>query len=159
MGADAELVATMKRSIATADTIVGQFIDFARVGAEEVSERLDLAVLTRQVAIDMLPPEQLHLDVLDSCHIRGRPVTLRRAIMNLLDNAAKYAGGPNRGPPAPARQGGGIGSSRPGPGHSRSAARRTHPAIHPCRPQRQQWSWPGNCRPHRPSAWWPPNFA
>lgn len=91
--ADAELVATMKRSIASSDAIVGQFIDFARVGTEETPERLDLAVLARQVATDVLQPGQLHLDTPDNCDIRGRPVALRRAIMNLVDNAAKYAGG------------------------------------------------------------------
>lgn len=93
-GIDAELVATMKRSIAAADAIVSQFLDFARVGADESEEEVDLAALARQTALDLLPPERLDLDLPASgCTLRARPVALRRAVMNLVDNAVTHAGG------------------------------------------------------------------
>lgn len=92
--ADAELLASMKRSIATADAIVGQFIDYVRVGSDESPEDLDLTALARRVALDAMLGERLQLDLLPAtCPLRGRPVALRRAVMNLLDNAARHADG------------------------------------------------------------------
>lgn len=91
--ADAELVDTMKRSIATADAIVGQFIDFARVGTDEVPETVDLTALVQRAALDAMPADRLQFELPVSCAMQGRPVALRRAVMNLVDNAARHAGG------------------------------------------------------------------
>jgi two-component system osmolarity sensor histidine kinase EnvZ len=94
-GADEPLQAGMTTDIDEMDQVIGQFLDFAR-GEDEKDEAVDLDALVR--------------DVLDHYALLGRKVTLlgdaqagtwrlrrlsvRRAIINLVDNALRHAGEP-----------------------------------------------------------------
>lgn len=85
----------MERDIDELDAIVGQFIDFVRDGRDEPAEPVDLVALLRAVADDearhgrewalRLPPEAT---------LPARPLALRRALANLLDNAARHGAAP-----------------------------------------------------------------
>jgi two-component system osmolarity sensor histidine kinase EnvZ len=94
-GADEPLLAGMTTDIDEMDQVIGQFLDFAR-GEDEKDEAVDLDALLR--------------DVLEHYALLGRNVTLlgepqagtwrlrrlsvRRAIINLVDNALRHAGEP-----------------------------------------------------------------
>jgi len=94
--ADESLKQGMSADIEDMDRILGQFLDFARdgqTGGEQAVE-VDLAALTGEiverqrrfghaVSADLAPLPPLQL----------RPLALRRAIANLLDNALRYGGG------------------------------------------------------------------
>lgn len=85
----------MEHDIDELDAIVGQFIDFVRDGRDEPAESVDLVALLRSVADDearhgrewalRLPPEAT---------APARPLALRRALANLLDNAARHGAAP-----------------------------------------------------------------
>jgi two-component system osmolarity sensor histidine kinase EnvZ len=80
------------------DRIIGQFLDFARLGEQggsEAADTVDLGALALELvehyrrighAIDA------RLDTGIALH--GRPKALRRAIANLVDNALRYGGDP-----------------------------------------------------------------
>ena len=94
-GADEPTRAGMSTDIEEMDQVIGQFLDFAR-GEDERDEAVDLDALLR--------------DVLDHYALLGRDVTLlgepaagtlqlrrlsvRRAVINLVDNALRHAGEP-----------------------------------------------------------------
>ena len=94
-GADEPTRAGMSTDIEEMDQVIGQFLDFAR-GEDEKDEAVDLDALLR--------------DVLDHYALLGRNVTLlgepkagtwqlrrlgvRRAVINLVDNALRHAGEP-----------------------------------------------------------------
>ena len=83
--------------------MIGQFLDFARAGRDESSlteTELDLTELGAElhahysslghhITLDMPAPVYAHL----------RPAALKRALMNLIENALRYAG-VNGAPPA-----------------------------------------------------------
>jgi two-component system osmolarity sensor histidine kinase EnvZ len=84
-----ELITGMQRNIAAADAIIGQFIDFARMGGDEAQQLCDINEIIGDVvrsagkekvaaAPGALPP------------IACRPLALRRAIANLVENALRY---------------------------------------------------------------------
>ena len=89
---DAELIAMMVRNIATADAVIDQFIDFARLGSDESLSTCDLGELARDVAGTAAAP-QLRLDLADLAPYTCRPVALRRAVANLVENALRYGAG------------------------------------------------------------------
>lgn len=94
-GGDRAVAEGMNADIDEIDQVIGQFLDFAR-GDSEARVPADLDALVREVA--------------EHYARRGRPVTLaappragvlplarlsvRRAVMNLVDNALRYASGP-----------------------------------------------------------------
>ena len=92
-GADATLIDSMIRSIDTADAVIGQFIDFARIGSDEELQWCDPVELATSIgeeysgkrdcrmALELHPVEPLLI----------RPVALRRAVANLVENACRYA--------------------------------------------------------------------
>ena len=69
------------------------------MGAQQGFERLDLARLAREVTAEWVPKAlaagiDLGLDEhsSDCCWVHGHPTLLREALVNLLDNALRYAG-------------------------------------------------------------------
>ncbi|MBS1196467.1 MAG: periplasmic sensory histidine protein kinase [Proteobacteria bacterium] len=86
---DAELIAGMIRNIAVADAIVGQFIDFARQGDDEAVSLCDINEMARDVVATAAGKVQLELSGVSP--LLCRPVALRRAIANLIDNALRYS--------------------------------------------------------------------
>ncbi|MCB1956312.1 MAG: HAMP domain-containing protein [Rhodocyclaceae bacterium] len=76
------------------DRIIGQFVDFARDGHSETRKNVDLA--------EMLADLDAHYERLgksvrfripEPVEVPGRPLGLRRAVTNLIDNALRYAPG------------------------------------------------------------------
>ena len=90
-GSDEALKQGMIADIADMDSIIGQFLDFARTQSEEPAEPTDLAALAREVV-----EHQLHLGDAVQANIEPVPVCalrrmgIKRLISNLLDNALAY---------------------------------------------------------------------
>lgn len=94
-GADASLIESMIRSIDTADAVIGQFIEFARIGSDEQAQWCDPAELVTSVGEEFAGRSNcaVKLDLQPAPALRVRPVALRRAIANLVENACRYAPG------------------------------------------------------------------
>jgi two-component system osmolarity sensor histidine kinase EnvZ len=81
----------MIADIAEMDSIIGQFLDFARIESEEPLEPTDLAALAREVA-----ERQQRLGHTMQLHIQAVPeqalrrMSIKRLISNLVDNAIAY---------------------------------------------------------------------
>ena len=88
---DPELVESMVRNIAAADGVIDQFIAFARLGSDEALQTCDLGEMARDVAKAAAAPLRLQLAPLPA--IECRPVALRRALANLVENALRHGGG------------------------------------------------------------------
>jgi len=74
------------------DAVVGQFLDYARLGEQEVIAECDLAELAGSAAAPYAS-HGVQLELADLPPVRVRPLLLKRALANLLDNAVKYGGG------------------------------------------------------------------
>jgi two-component system osmolarity sensor histidine kinase EnvZ len=90
---DPELTADMVRDIEDMDAILDQFMAFVRDGRDEPPQQLDLSALVREV----VEPYNQHaeqvrlcLQQLPPCSLR--PVSIKRLLSNLIDNALRYAG-------------------------------------------------------------------
>ncbi|GHT92091.1 two-component sensor histidine kinase [Betaproteobacteria bacterium] len=92
-GAPESEIAAMVVDIEAMDRIIGQFLDFGRGIPHDPVQQFDLAALVhelilpyklRDIAIELETPPQLL--------VHGRPLPLRRALTNLVDNALRYAG-------------------------------------------------------------------
>jgi two-component system osmolarity sensor histidine kinase EnvZ len=92
--ADAEARAGMEADIAEMDRTIGQFLDFARPASTAQRETVDLAALLDEIAtrygerIVFRRPANA-----DFC-VAARAEALRRAIINLIENALRHAGAP-----------------------------------------------------------------
>lgn len=91
--ADAELIGSMERSIGVIDGIIGQFIDFARVGTDEVPQTVDMAELARTAVAELAPDAQVRFEFEALPPATVRPVAMRRLLANLVENARRHAGG------------------------------------------------------------------
>jgi two-component system, OmpR family, osmolarity sensor histidine kinase EnvZ len=92
--ADAELTASLAKSVGEMESIIYQFIEFARTGQEETPGYCDVETLIREVVTNaVLPaghaPIHLAIDALPRCMMR--PITIKRALGNLINNALHYA--------------------------------------------------------------------
>jgi two-component system, OmpR family, osmolarity sensor histidine kinase EnvZ len=86
------------------DAVIRQFLDYARLDANESSEvsglrpneiavLTDLVALVRETALQFAAQARLTLDLQPIPPFAVRPMLLQRALSNLLDNAVKYGGG------------------------------------------------------------------
>ena len=92
-----ELVASMERSVAEMDAIVGQFLDFARGVADEPAVSGDLNALACDVAAACGDHGQtVQLELGAPAALRMRPQALRRAVVNLVENAFRHGRAPVR---------------------------------------------------------------
>jgi two-component system osmolarity sensor histidine kinase EnvZ len=92
-----ELVASMERSVAEMDAIVGQFLDFARSAADEPAVSGDLNALARDVAAASADHGRaVQLELGSPPSLRMRPQALRRALVNLVENAFAHGRAPVR---------------------------------------------------------------
>ncbi|BEP94200.1 hypothetical protein GmRootA79_25840 [Acidovorax sp. A79] len=96
---DAPLAASMARSIDEMDAIVGQFLDFARVGADAgeaeapaTASLNDLAQAVAEAQADHGRVLALELGGLPNLPVR--PQALRRALDNLVENAWRHGAAP-----------------------------------------------------------------
>lgn len=96
-GADVSLIESMIRSIDTADSVIGQFIDFARIGSDEAPQWCDPAELATSIGQEQIYAGKHDCRVTLELHpvepLLARPVALRRAVANLVENACRYAPG------------------------------------------------------------------
>jgi len=76
------------------DAVVGQFLDYARLGEQEPAVATDLKALAISAAAPFTGHAgglKLELDELPPAMVR--PLLLKRALANLLDNAIKHGDG------------------------------------------------------------------
>ena len=91
LGGEPGVVASMTRSIDEMDVIVGQFLDYARGDADAPVRSFALDALAREVAAacaDHGQPLTLELAATPTQPLRVEP--LRRALVNLIENAFKH---------------------------------------------------------------------
>ena len=92
--ADAALLQGMVTQIGTANGVIEQFIAFARSDSDEAVQQVDVAELLHSVWQELSASErkQVNLDApAAGCwQLDCRPVALRRAIGNLLENALRH---------------------------------------------------------------------
>ena len=111
----------MVTDIEEMDRIIGQFVDFGRDGQSESDVDLDIGALLEEIHADYLRRGlALSLEGVSHFTIKARPLALRRAITNLIDNAHRYAGHGQDVDLALRRDGGHLRDrgSRSRPGHS-----------------------------------------
>jgi len=93
--ADTAMHDGMVQDIEDIDRIVGQFLDFARDGLDEPVQRVDLRELALQCCRRM---ERRSIEIVTRTDaveaILGRPLALRRAVDNLLENAVRHGSPP-----------------------------------------------------------------
>lgn len=94
MSNDAMLRDGLIADVAQMDEVIQQFLDYARLDESEVLVQTDVSQLVEECAqhFKRLAPS-LTLDVPAAVSGLVRPLLLKRAVCNLLDNAAKYGGG------------------------------------------------------------------
>jgi two-component system osmolarity sensor histidine kinase EnvZ len=90
-----ELVSSMTRSVEEMDAIVGQFLDFARTDADEPPVSTSLDVMARDVAASYADHGRLvDLDAAAVPPMPLRAAALRRAMVNLVENAWRHGRAP-----------------------------------------------------------------
>lgn len=90
-GGDAQMKEGMTADIEEMDRIVGQFLDFARTGGGEPLEDINLATIAAEIVERFRKlGHALEVDLQPVADAPLRPMALRRAISNLLDNALRY---------------------------------------------------------------------
>src|SRR5690606_4861573 len=90
---DSELTEDMVRDIEDMDAILDQFLAFIRDGGDEPVESLDLAELIREVAAPYNQQnERVRLCVEPMPALALRRVSIKRLLVNLIENALRYAG-------------------------------------------------------------------
>lgn len=93
LGGDVEMTEDMVRDIEHMDTILDQFLAFIRDGRDEPLEPCDLSALVREVVAPYnQPEEQVRLYLEDLPVFPLRRVSMKRMLVNLLDNALHYGG-------------------------------------------------------------------
>ncbi|OGA28213.1 MAG: hypothetical protein A3I01_02035 [Betaproteobacteria bacterium RIFCSPLOWO2_02_FULL_65_24] len=96
--ADESLREGMSADIEEMDRIIGQFLDFARIGEDgggEPADEVDIPALAAELLEHYRrigQPIDAHVD--QSLSLHARPKALRRAIRNLVDNALRYGAHP-----------------------------------------------------------------
>jgi two-component system osmolarity sensor histidine kinase EnvZ len=75
------------------DAVIRQFLDYARLDESEAAVSTGLPALMRETAQPFAAQARLTLDLQPVPPLAVRPLLLKRALANLLDNAVKYGGG------------------------------------------------------------------
>ena len=91
----------MTGDIEQIDTIVRQFLDYARKAPQAPVEEIELAPLVeaavRRARIDAQPDSTVDVQLAPKVHVRGHRTELDRALDNLLTNAMRYGRDPATG--------------------------------------------------------------
>lgn len=88
---DRDLAQSMVRNIAAADAVIDQFIDFARFGQGEAESVCEAGELIHSVAELADTPRVIVAPLPTLPMLECRPVALRRALTNLVENALRYS--------------------------------------------------------------------
>lgn len=92
--ADESLRMGLAADVEQMNAVIQQFLDYARLDENEVVIQLNIKSLVREVAERFeQQAESLTLELHDVPMLRVRPLLLKRALSNLLDNAIKHGGG------------------------------------------------------------------
>ncbi len=75
------------------DAVIRQFLDYARLDESETAVLTDLQALMQKTVQPFAAQARLTLDLQPVPPLAVRPLLLKRALANLLDNAVKYGGG------------------------------------------------------------------
>jgi two-component system osmolarity sensor histidine kinase EnvZ len=94
LSADESLREGLAADVEQMDAVIQQFLDYARLDENEAILPTDLKSLVQEVAQQFsAQARSLSLDVHDVPVLPVRPLLMKRALSNLLDNAIKYGGG------------------------------------------------------------------
>ena len=88
--ADGELVAGAERNVIRIETMLGQFLDFARGFEQEETRAVPLRSLLQQAIEASVEPSAIALDAPADVMIRAKEAALLRALDNLLTNALTH---------------------------------------------------------------------
>ncbi len=93
--AEPEILASMTRSVEQLDAVVGQFVDFARAQEDEPFASVDLDTLARDVAQAYADHGQhFVLEPAAGGRVLMRTGAMRRALVNLVENALRHGRAP-----------------------------------------------------------------
>ncbi len=93
LSADESLREGLAADVEQMDAVIQQFLDYARLDETEAVRSTDLKLLVQEVAQQFSgQARSLLLDVHDVPALQVRPLLMKRALSNLLDNAIKYGG-------------------------------------------------------------------
>ena len=94
LSADETLREGLAADVEQMDAVIQQFLDYARLDENEAMLRTNLKSLVQEVAQQFAAQARsLKLELRDVSPIPVRPLLLKRALSNLLDNAIKHGGG------------------------------------------------------------------
>ncbi|MBI5659102.1 MAG: HAMP domain-containing protein [Nitrosomonadales bacterium] len=94
MSVDESLREGLSADVEQMDAVIRQFLDYARLDANEAAAPTDVQALVRETAQPFAAQAaSLTLDLTPVPPLSVRPLLLKRALSNLLDNAVKYGGG------------------------------------------------------------------
>lgn len=92
MGPENTMAESINKDVAECDAIIQQFLDYLRTGFENNAERIDLnAILEDVIASGRNFADQIEVTLAPQpLMIRADPLAIKRAIENLVINAARY---------------------------------------------------------------------
>ena len=94
LSADESLRDGLAADVEQMDAVIRQFLDYARLDENETAVSTDVQVLVQETAQQFTTQaKSLTLDLQPLPPFAVRPLLLKRALSNLLDNAVKYGGG------------------------------------------------------------------
>lgn len=94
LSSDESMRSGLAADVEQMDAVIRQFLDYARLDANEVAVTTDMAALVREVALRFsTAAKSISLELAPMPPLAVRPLLLKRALANLLDNAIKYGGG------------------------------------------------------------------
>ena len=94
LSADEALRDGLAADVEQMDAVIGQFLDYARLDENEAAVPIDLPTLAREAAQPFAAQAgPLTFDLPPLPPLVVRPLLLKRALSNLLDNAVKHGGG------------------------------------------------------------------
>jgi len=91
---EASLREGLSKDVEQMDAVIRQFLDYARLDENETAVKTEVDVLVREVVNSFSAASRsINLELQDMPALAVRPLLLKRALANLLDNAIKYGGG------------------------------------------------------------------
>jgi len=91
---EASLREGLSADVEQMDAVIRQFLDYARLDENETAVTTDVEALVREVANSFSAAgRSINLELQAMPALAVRPLLLKRALANLLDNAIKYGGG------------------------------------------------------------------